>query len=271
MGRWQSVAPHVVAMQNAPLVPEQQLWLGVLHAGEESALSHRTACDAGGLTGWESPAIDVITAKGDLVEPLDGFFFHQTRREYGGWVLANSNPARLRIEIAALLAAERERTIRRGIGRLAAAVQQRLTTANRLLGSSYEVVKLRHGKQFRTALGDIAGGAQSFAELDIGRLCREVGLAPPARQRIRLDRDGRRRYLDCEWELRDGRVVVLEIDGSFHMLVDNWWQDMKRERDVVIAGRVVLRCSSVEIRLEPAAILHDLARAGVPRLDRAAA
>jgi hypothetical protein len=39
---------------------------------------------------------------------------------------------------------------------------------------------------------------------------------------------------------------------------------MKRERDVVISGRTVLRCSSVEVRLEPYAIVRDLRRIGVP-------
>lgn len=176
-------------------------------------------------------------------------------------------PARLRIEHAALLTSERDRFLRRAIGRLAATVQQRLTTADRLLTATHEITKLRNGAPFRLALGDIAGGAQSFAEIDISRLCTEVGLRPPDRQRIRRDAKGRRRYLDCEWVLPDGRVVVLEVDGSFHMLTEHWWRDMKRERSVVVSGRIVLRCSSIEIRLEPGDILLDLAAIGVPRLQ----
>jgi len=270
-GRWTEVAPSVVAMQNAPLTRDQRIWLGFLHAGPRSALSHGTACEEGGLEGWESETIDVLTQKGDLVPDLEGFFFHQTRREYQQWVHSSGEPRRLRLDKAALLAAERERSIHGGIGRVAACVQQRLTTADRLLHSSFDVSKLRHGHQLRLALGDIAGGAQSFAEIDIGRLCQEVGLAPPVRQRVRRDKDGRRRYLDCEWELPNGRIIVLEIDGSFHLLVENWWRDMKRERGVAISGRTVLRCSSIEIRLEPSDILLDLAAIGVPRNTRSAA
>jgi very-short-patch-repair endonuclease len=79
-----------------------------------------------------------------------------------------------------------------------------------------------------------------------------------------VDTDGRRRYLDCEWELPDGRVVVLEIDGSFHLKVGNWWRDMKRERAVVLSRSTVLRCASIELRLEPWEVIADLRRAGVP-------
>jgi hypothetical protein len=108
------------------------------------------------------------------------------------------------------------------------------------------------------------GGAQSFAEIDVGHLCERAGLAQPVRQAVRLDADGQRRYLDCEWELPDGRVVVLEVDGSFHLQVGNWWRDMKRERAVVLSRSTVLRCASIELRLEPWEIMADLREAGVP-------
>lgn len=143
-------------------------------------------------------------------------------------------------------------------------MQQGLTTADRLILTTPQIRKLRHGREFVLALGDIAGGAQSFAEIDLGHLCDQAGLAAPTRQSIRTDRDGRRRYLDCEWVLTDGRIVVLEIDGSFHLQVGNWWRDMKRERAVVLSRSTVLRCASVELRLEPWAVVEDLRAAGVP-------
>lgn len=264
-GRWTQVAPRVVVLQNAPLTREQAMWLGVLHAGAPSRLTHATACELAGLRFLDpDPVIHVLTPKSDDVSPLPGFWFHQSRRPFHRWCQEGSGPARLRIEQAALLTAERDRFLRRAIGLLAACVQQRLTTAERLLVASRGITKLRHGSHFRLALGDIAGGAQSFAEIDIGRLCAEAGLRPPDRQRIRKDQQGRRRYLDCEWELPDGRVLVLEIDGSFHMRTTHWWRDMQRERAVVISGRTVIRCASVELRLEPEAVIRDLVALGVP-------
>jgi hypothetical protein len=264
-GRWHAPASGVVALQNAPLTYDQRLWLGTLHGGADAALTHLTAARKAGLRWSGDEAIHVISSKGDLIEPLDGFRFHQTRRPYTRWLLpVPEGPPRLPIEHAALLTAERDRSLRRAIGLLAACVQQGLTTADRLILTKPQIRKLRHGHEFVLALGDIAGGAQSFAEIDLGLLCEEAGLAPPARQSLRLDKDGRRRYLDCEWRLPDGRVVVLEIDGSFHLQVGNWWRDMKRERAVVLSSSTVLRCASIELRLEPDAVLSDLRQAGVP-------
>jgi len=81
-------------------------------------------------------------------------------------------------------------------------------------------------------------------ELDVAALCRRFDLRPPERQRVRRDRDGRRRYLDCEWRLDDGRLVVLEVDGAHHATVASWEDDMRRERQVVAGGRAVLRASA---------------------------
>jgi hypothetical protein len=39
---------------------------------------------------------------------------------------------------------------------------------------------------------------------------------------------------------------------------------MKRERAVVVQGDTVLRCSSIELRLEPEDVMADLRRIGVP-------
>lgn len=263
-GRWTGLAPTVVALQNAPLVREQMLWLGVLHAGPHSALTHATACEAGGLKWTVDPTIHVLTRKSDDVSRLNGFVFHESRRRYDDWIDRDAKPPRIRIQHAVLLTSERDRHMPRAIGRLAAAVQQGVCTTDSLILGCDQIRKLRHGKIFRLALGDIAGGAQSFAEIDIGRLCKVAGLRAPDRQRIRKDKHGRNRYLDCEWVLPDGRIVVLEIDGSFHMRTEHWVRDMKRERGVVISGRTVLRCSSIEVRLEPDDIMADLIEIGVP-------
>ena len=234
VGRWVAAAPDVVAAQNAGLTRSQRMWLGVLHGGPRATLTHATACEVGGLSWTGDEAVHVLTPKGDLASALPGIRFHQTRRSYDGWVRVDGDglPC-LDIEHAVLLTSERDRHVRRAVGRIAAAVQQQLTTADRLLRASTTIRKLRHGQLFRQSLGDIAGGAQSFAEIDIGTLCREAGLAPPDRQEVRRDKDGRRRYLDCTWRLPSGRCVVLEIDGSFHMQVGNWWRDLRRQRSLV--------------------------------------
>jgi hypothetical protein len=266
--RWQSPAPGLVVLNTGVLDDVQRHWVGVLHAGSGAVLSHLTAVRTAGLQWVGGGVIDVLSPKGDLVAPLDGYFFHQTRRPYRAWVRPAAGPPRLPLEHAALLAAERDHLVRRAIGLLAACVQQRLTTADRLRGTIPQIRKLRHGQTFRLVLGDIAGGAHSFAELQVGSLCQRAGLVPPDWQVVRVDKQGRRRYLDCSWVLADGRVVVLEVDGSFHGEVAAWWNDMRRERAVVIQNSIVLRCSTMELRLEAADIIADLRRIGVPQLPR---
>ncbi|MGH3509943.1 MAG: hypothetical protein ACRDPI_06895 [Nocardioidaceae bacterium] len=270
-GRWTAPTGMVIALQTGPLSVEQRLWLGVLHAGAGAALSHITAAEAAGLR-WHrrDDLIHVISHKGDLVPAVPGFFFHQTRRPFRLWVAADERPPRLDLGHAVCLAAERDHSVRRAIGLLAASVQQGLITPEELGAASLQIRKLRHGAHLRLALGDIAGGAQSFAEINVGRLCRDAGLQAPVRQSRRRDSTGRWRFLDHEWRLPDGRVIVLEVDGSFHMETEQWWQDQKRERSVVISGATVLRCSTVELRLEPGPVIADLAAAGVPLADAGA-
>jgi very-short-patch-repair endonuclease len=84
---------------------------------------------------------------------------------------------------------------------------------------------------------------------------------------IRRDSAGRRRYLDAEWLLPTGEIVVLEVDGSHHLDIANWQEDMKRERSVVVSRRWVLRATTFEIRLEAATIAADLRALGVPSLS----
>jgi hypothetical protein len=269
MHRWTELAPNVVVCQTGLPTLRQRLWCGHLHAGVESALTHLTACHDAGLR-WTTAdtRVHVMTQKGDLVQPLPGFRFHQTRRPYWRWLDAHpTGPPRVELHRAVLLTAERDANLRRAIGLLAASVQQGLADVDRLTVGIKEIRKLRHGEQFGWALGDIAGGAQSFAEIDIVRLCREAGLQAPARQTRRRDKDGRWRYLDLEWVLPDGRRIVLEVDGSFHMKTESWSSDMRRERSVVVGGATVLRCSSYEVRFSPADVLSDLRAIGVPRVD----
>jgi hypothetical protein len=268
MRRWSELAPNVVLAHNGRPDYVQRLWCGHLHAGTNSAITHMTACHHAGLR-WTArdERVHVITPKGDLVQPLEGYFFHQTRRPYWRWVeSAPPGPPRIGLPHAAMLTAERDHSVRRAVGLLAATVQQGLTDVERLQLALTQIRKVRHGRVFGYALGDIAGGAQSFAEIDIGRLCRDMGLQPPMRQTKRRDKEGRWRFLDLEWILPDGRRIVLEIDGSFHMRVEHWSSDVRRERAVVISGATVLRCTSIEIRLTPYDVLSDLRAVGVPTL-----
>ena len=261
--RWGPYGTRVVVLQNAPMTRQQHMWAAVLHGGRHAALASTTALESSGLLGFESPLLHIVVPRGTEVPPMPGLKVHESRRFVTTDVHPARRPPQTRNARSAVDAGAWNHTGRFACAILAASVQQRLTTVPLLREVLDAAGAIRHRRLMLAALDDIGGGAQALSELDVAKLCRRAGLACPDRQRVRRDRAGRRRYLDCEWTLCNGTVVVLEVDGAHHMSVEHWWRDMERERQVVLSGRVVLRCSSVELKAEPQAIVRDLRAAGV--------
>lgn len=261
--RWQLVSDVVVCTTTGTLTREQLMWAGVLHAGPGSAIGGLTALERRGLKNWHRDEITVLLPKSHNLEPLDGVRFVETRRPVS--LNATGTLPTWRAEPAALLYAGYTQSARTAHGLLAAVVQQRLTTTERLLQELVRMRPLRRATLFRGTLQDVADGSHSLAELGVARMCREHGLPLPDRQVRRRDASGRVRYLDCEWRLPDGTVVILEIDGGFHMEAEQWEVDIVRERDLVTTGAVVLRCTEREVRDEPDRIATSLRAVGVGR------
>lgn len=103
-----------------------------------------------------------------------------------------------------------------------------------------------------------------MAEIDVRRMCRTFGLVLPSRQVKRRDSGGRARFTDCEWGLADGRTLVLEVDGGFHMAVEHWEDDLARQRALTSSDRLIVRCTARELRDEPERVARDLRLLGVP-------
>lgn len=260
--RWQEVSDVVLATTTGRLTREQVMWAGVLHAGPGSAIGGLTALEAHGLRRWHRDRVTVHLAKSHNLEPLEGVDFVETRRPIMVYCGRNRPPV-WRVEPAALLFAAYEPVTRTAYGLLSAVVQQRLTSPALLDAWITRMRPLRRAKPFRRVLGEIAGGAQSLSELEVTRMCRRHQLPLPARQVRRQDASGRWRYTDAEWWLPDGRVVVLEVDGGFHMDVEHWAADVERERDLVAEGAIVLRCTSLQLRDEDWKVARALRRVGV--------
>jgi len=266
--RWSAVGHKVVVLQNAPLRRDQLLWLAVLDAEGLAALGSHTALELGGFTpiAREAREIHLVVTRGAKVSRFAGIRVHESRRLRPQDVIQRDGLPCTGVERSAIDAAAWQPFPRFACLMLAAVVQQRLTSAARLDAEMRTVGRVRHKAYMRLALLDIADGAQSLGELDLATLCRRFGLVPPIRQVIRRDAAGRRRYLDAEWRLPNGEIVVLEVDGSHHLDVANWQADMKRERSVVVTRRRLLRATAFEVRLEAAVIAADLRALGVPSL-----
>jgi hypothetical protein len=266
--RWQGLGPLVVVTHNGPLTPMQQRWAAVLHCGSRSALAARTAAEASGLSGWEQPSVEVLLPRGtNHPSTLPGIHLvvHESRRFSEGDVHPTSLPRRTRIERSLIDAAAWSRNDRAACGILCAGVQQRLTTATRLLTQLQSAGRIKRGRLLTATLQDIEGGAHALSEIDFGALCRRHNLPISARQSVRVDRRGRRRYLDAELTGPDGRTVRVEIDGALHLLVRTYWDDMLRHNEFTIAGEPILRYPSVAIRIDEHTVVGQITRAlGLP-------
>lgn len=260
--RWQLITSTVLCTTTGTLTRRQLMWAGVLHAGPDSAVGGLTALEVHGLRNWHRDDVTILLAKSHNLEPLAGVQFVETRRPLQRFRAAGPLPL-WQVEPAALLFAAYEPVTRTAYGLLSAVVQQRLTDPASLARCIGQMRPLRRAKPFRRLLDDIAGGVQSLAERDVNRMCDAHGIARPLRQVRRQDASGRYRYTDAEWRTRDGRTVILEVDGGFHMEVEHWQDDISRERALVGGDRLVLRCTSLELRDDPSGVARDLRRLGV--------
>jgi hypothetical protein len=261
--RWVERTGTVISTVTGELTREQRCWLGILHAGGESMVSGLTAVALHGLRRWERDDAYILVRHALTFDPVDGVQFVRTRRPLGPLLSKTSALPLCQLEPALLLAASYELSERSGHGLLAAAIQQKLTSPHRLAAWIEDLKPLRRAPAFRAALGDIAGGAQSLAEIDVGRICDKFGIPRPVRQRRRLDADGRFRFTDAEWDLPFGHVLILEVDGAFHMEVEHWEDDMVRERALIDPTRHMIRCTARELRYHPGSVIDTLIRMGV--------
>ena len=264
--RWQRMGRHCLLSHNFEPTRRQLMWVAVLDPPELAVLGGFTALQLRGFTffGREPELIHVVVTRGATYHRLPGLKIHESRRLKEPDISHEDGLPCTSVPRSALDAAAWQPYPRYACGVLAAVVQQRLCTPQDLANELPFVGRIRHKAHMRLAVADIGGGAEALSEIDIAAMCRRFDLKPPDRQTVRTDRQGRKRYLDCEWFLGDGQVVVLEVDGSHHAEVQHWEADMKRERGIVISGRRVLRATANEARHEQAALVADLLAIGVP-------
>ncbi|MCW2759333.1 MAG: hypothetical protein JWO46_3079 [Nocardioidaceae bacterium] len=263
-GRWQSLTPTVVCTTTGALTREQRLWLAVLHTGGDSLVGGLSAASVHGLRHWERDDVTVLVDDERIFDPVAGLHIVRTRRPLTEFRTPSGALPLCRVEPAVLLHAGYNGTRRTAVGLLSACVQQRLTTPDRLRGWADRMRPLRRTRLLQESLTEIEGGAESRAELDVHRMCRAFGLPRPRRQVRRRDASGRTRFTDCEWQVAGGRVVVLEVDGAFHMETEHWEDDLARQRALTSASTAVLRATARELRDCPEHVVRDLIRLGVP-------
>jgi len=164
----------------------------------------------------------------------------------------------VRLPTAVLHAVAVAPTDRAAEWRVAAVVQQRLTTPAHLRTALEHQPRLRRRRLVAAVLADVEQGAHSGSELDFLRLLREAGLPPPDRLQRPVRANGKR-YLDAWWERQR---VAAEIDGAHHVEVGQWDDDVLRHNAVVLAERtdrvLPLRFTTTNLRHDRAEVISQL-------------
>jgi len=243
--RWRGIGRWTVAVHMLPL-SERGLWRAALNeAGHRSALDGVSALRANGLVGFED-VNHVSVPPGSRARSRPDVIVHQLR-SYCADDVITAGIARMRPHVAAVRAAMWARSDRAAATIMAMAVQQRLTTPDRLLREALKMGRHKRRMLIRTIAHDIADGARALSELDFAQRCRERGLPPPTRQVVRRGRRGRI-YLDVYWD--EFRVVV-EIEGIHHDAPENAVDDSLRQNDLTIKRNAVLRIPLIGLRTCP--------------------
>ncbi|AEG43174.1 hypothetical protein [Isoptericola variabilis] len=259
--RWRKVSRDLVALHTGPLDDAATLWTAVLGAEPPVAIGAWTGLRLHGLQGWERPGTHVVVPRGAKPWRPRGVVVHESRRFAPEDVTVVGDLPVHRVERCAVDAAAWQRSARTAVGLLAAVVQQRLSTPERLWEQLERVGKVRFHRLMRLSLHDIAGGADALSEIDFARLCRARSLPEPRRQERRRDARGRLRFLDAEWTLPGGRRLHVEIDGVGHMEVGRWYDDLMRDAELLPDERTVrLRFPAMAVRAEPERVVDVLAR-----------
>lgn len=250
--RWQTRG-SIVVLHNGPLSVRQRWWVGVLHAGPRAVLAGRTAATAFGLRRVDDGLIHVLVPPGRNIPSLAGIRVHESRHAHE--TPAVGVPPRQPLPEALICAGTWVSRAEVAAGLLATGVQQRKVRPDDLYRALIAAGPIRHATLMRQVINDIAGGAQSFAEIDATRLARRAGVPRPRRQSVRIV-NGRRRYLDVDFG-----GWAMEIDGAVHERPEEFANDLLRHDDLVLAGDRVLRFAALTVRLHPEAVVRRMRQA----------
>jgi hypothetical protein len=251
--RWQRTGRQTVAVHNGPLDQRARWWVAVLEVGSRAALDGVSALQAAGVKGLDDTIVVVATPKSSTPGKPPGVRVRETRRYRSEDVVPVGIP-RMRPAVAAVHAALWARSDRQAKLFVVMTVQQRHASVADV-GEVVATVRRHTRRRLLTrVIADLAAGAQSLGEIDVGAAMRKRGLPEPSRQSIRKRPDGKE-YLDVEWP--DFRLV-LEIDGVGHEEAAQVLKDLLRDMRVLVEGGDVIRLKLVAWALDQEAILDGL-------------
>ncbi|MEV6412594.1 type IV toxin-antitoxin system AbiEi family antitoxin domain-containing protein [Kribbella sp. NPDC051718] len=246
-----------------PLPWETRMWAAWLACGPDAALTGKTALRYYGLEGdWDdADPIHLVVPHARRLDRRAGIVVTRWR-ELDSRLHPTRRPPTVRVEVALLTTASRERAAARQAAMLLDACRQRRTTPQRLLAELATLGQLRGREVIQQILLDAADGVQSFLEhCYLLRVERAHGL-PVADRQVRAvatagsaaandsttagprtaarDKPSKRVvYRDVEYSPYD---VIVELDGRLgHSDALSRWRDMSRDNAAATSGKLTLR------------------------------
>lgn len=256
-GEWRRLTNKVFLAAPCAASQRQRAWAAALHGGPSALLAGRNALV---LHGWDedltSPYDVVVPYR---VQPAPGPSWMRIHRVAVPLTGPAARPARTSVHLATAHAAAWARTDREAAFIVISALQQRLTTAHRLVKTLEQLPRIPRRRLIAAIVTEFTGGAHSLNELDFGKLCRRYGVPAPHRQTKRFDHSGRPRAIDVEFLTPSGRVLRLEIEGVQHLDPANYFADITRHNRLQMADPAVgLRVSSWTLTHAAAPFMQEL-------------
>ncbi|WP_405061292.1 hypothetical protein OG474_06515 [Kribbella sp. NBC_01505] len=248
--RWQVVHPAVYVAHTGPVGHDGLLLAALLYAGPAAAWSHHTAAEQLGLI---KPAdgrpVHVTVPERQQIASRPGLVVHRDRH----WAdrLARAVPPRRTAAHAVLDVVGSSRTLDQAAAIIAEACQSGRVTAADLLVGLEDRPRLRHRRELRPIIADVAAGTHSLLEL---RYLNNV------ERRHRLPTGVRQRAVDGEYTdvFYDGLSV--ELDGRLHLVPQQRWRDLDRDNRATMRGEATLRYGWFDITSRPCAAAVQVVR-----------
>lgn len=253
---WARIHDGVYVDHTGPPSWGQRAWAAVLlHA--PAALAGGSALIAHGLAAETSGSGDPIELVVDRSRRVDDPARVHTRQltDFDAVALLHLSPPRVRVEHAVLSVAAGAHTEDRAVAVLGDAVQQRRTTAGRLLEALRLRPRLHHRALLVTVLSDVASGAFSALERRYLRDVERPHALPRGRRQARAV-GARIAYRDV---LYDEQLTVVELDGRLgHERSLDRWADLDRDIATLVEQTVTVRASWSQV-LEPCRLAIGIA------------
>lgn len=259
-GLWRRITPRTLFALPIDPAPEHYRMAAVLELGPAAVLGGASSLVEWGWSGDDPGATDVLIPHGSNLRKrslptwIRPRYARTDRSESVRGALALSKPVPAAIDAAAWARSDREASFF-----IVSVVQQRLATTDALGDELQARPTLRRRRLIAAVLADAGAGATSMPELDFRQECRRRGLPEPRMQVRRRDATGRARCTDAEFDLPDGGLLIVEINGAGHEEPARSADDTVRNSALARAtGAHVIPVPSWQLRADPDDVFHEI-------------